>query len=39
MLAKKHQLKGPDAIPNLIGSFEPSNVIIEDEDGFSVMRI
>ena len=39
MLAKEHQLKGPDAIPNLIGSFESSNLIIEDEDGFSVMRI
>ena len=38
MLAKEHQLKGPDAKPNLIGSFESSNVIIEDEDGFGVMR-
>ena len=38
MLAKGHQLKGPYAIPNLIGSFESSNVIIKDEDGFGVMR-
>ena len=34
MLAEDLQLNGPDIIPNLVGNFEASNVIIEDEDGF-----
>jgi len=34
MLAEKHQLDGPETIPNLSGEFTVSNVIVEDEDGF-----